>query len=262
MPLVEQSNRPFFGLSISIVLHATLICVLAAMKNSPQPEVMSPQFVEVATIVLKPEIKDPISTVTTQLQAQPSPSLEPKTEKVPIKEKPKKTEKPKPKAKPKAKLPTKQVKSTPFSASPESDSSMTTASAKWNMEKTLASTGDNQEPTGKAGSGEGGSVKGNGGGGGGVSDSQGLVVLSRVLPSYPPRAEARGIEGWVRLEITATAAGTVSDARVVDASPKEIFDQAALEAIRRWRFKPAFKDGRAVAQKATLKLMFRLKKQH
>ena len=132
------------------------------------------------------------------------------------------------------------------------------------MEKTLASTGDNQEPTSKAGSDDGGSVNGNarGGGSGGVSESQGLVVLSRALPRYPPRAEARGIEGWVRLEITATTTGTVSDARVVDASPKEIFDQAALEAIRRWRFKPAFKDGRAVAQRATLKLIFRLKKQH
>jgi protein TonB len=115
-----------------------------------------------------------------------------------------------------------------------------------------ATTGGGQKSTGQA---EGG------GGGGGVSGSQGLVVLSRVLPRYPPRAEARGIEGWVGLEITVTPAGTVNDARVVDASPKEIFDQAALEAIRRWRFKPAFKEGRAVAQRATLKMMFRLKKQ-
>ncbi len=230
------------------------------MKNSPQAEVKPPQLVEVATIVLKPAIKDPISTVSAQPQAPPGPLLEPKTVKAPTKEKPKKTEKPKPKAK----LPTKHVKSPPFSASPGSDSRMTPAPAKWNMEKTLASTGANQEPTSKAGGNDGGSVNGNarGGGSGGVSESQGLVVLSRVLPRYPPRAEARGIEGWVRLEITATTTGTVSDARVVDASPKEIFDKAALEAIRRWRFKPAFKDGRAVAQRATLKLMFRLKQQH
>lgn len=141
---------------------------------------------------------------------------------------------------------------------------MMTAPTDRNMEKTHAPTGGNQEATGKAGGSDGGGVNGNAGEGegSGVSDSQGLVVLSRVLPRYPPRAETRGIEGWVRLEITATTAGTVSDARVVDASPKEIFDQAALEAIRRWRFKPAFKDGRAVAQRATLKLMFRLKKPH
>lgn len=137
-----------------------------------------------------------------------------------------------------------------FAPVPGSDSSLTAPPAQWNPEKTPDATGDKQESTGGTGS----------GGGDGGSYSQGLVVLSRVLPRYPPRAEARGIEGWVRLEITTTPAGTVSDAKVVDASPKEIFDQAALEAIRRWRFKPAFREGRAVAQRATLKLRFRLEK--
>ena len=137
-----------------------------------------------------------------------------------------------------------------FAPVPGSGSRLTAPPAQWNPEKTPGATGDDRESTGGTGS----------GGGGGGSYGQGLVVLSRVLPRYPPRAEARGIEGWVRLEITATPAGTVSDAKVVDASPKEIFDQAALEAIRRWRFKPAFKEGRAVAQRATLKLMFRLEK--
>jgi protein TonB len=131
-----------------------------------------------------------------------------------------------------------------FASVPGSDSRLTAPPAQWNPEKTP---GDDQEST--DGTGSGGSY------------SQGLVVLSRVLPRYPPRAEARGIEGWVLLEITVTPAGTVSDAKVVDASPKEIFDQAALEAIRRWRFKPAFREGRTVAQRATLKLRFRLEKQ-
>ncbi len=139
-----------------------------------------------------------------------------------------------------------------FASVPGSDSRLTAPPAQWNQQKTPDATGDKKESTGGTGSG--------GGGGGGGSYSQGLVVLSRVLPRYPPRAEARGIEGWVRLEITTTPAGTVSDAKVVDASPKEIFDQAALEAIRRWRFKPAFREGRAVAQRATLKLRFRLEK--
>ena len=97
-------------------------------EEFPSAEVKPPQFVEVATIVLKPAIKDPISTVSAQPQAPPDPLLEPKTVKASIKEKPKKPEKPKPKTKPKAKLPTKHVKSTPFSASPGSDSRMTPAS--------------------------------------------------------------------------------------------------------------------------------------
>ena len=261
MPHIDQPNRPFWGLSISFVLHATLICVLATMKNSPHSEIKPPNFLEVATIVLKPDIKDPISTVSTEPQAEPGLLLEPKTVKAPIKEKPKKVEKLK--TKPKAKPLTKQVKSTPFSASPGSDSHITTAPTDRDTEKPLAPTGDNHEATGKAGGSDGGSDNGNvgGGGSGGVSDTLGLVVLSRVLPRYPPRAEARGIEGWVLLEITVTPIGTISKARVVDANPKEIFDQAALEAIRQWQFKSAFKDGRPIAQRATLKIMFRLKKQ-
>ncbi|MCL7421555.1 MAG: energy transducer TonB [Methylobacter sp.] len=84
--------------------------------------------------------------------------------------------------------------------------------------------------------------------------------MSRVEPRYPFRAAARGIEGWVEIDITVSPAGTVSDARVVDASPEGIFDRAALEAIRQWRFKPAFRDGRAVEQQATQIVRFRLKK--
>ncbi|MGX2038857.1 energy transducer TonB [Methylocaldum sp. MU1018] len=63
----------------------------------------------------------------------------------------------------------------------------------------------------------------------------GLVVLSQVLPEYPPRARAQRIEGWVRLEIEVSPAGTVSAARVVAAKPERVFDEAALKAIRRWR---------------------------
>lgn len=97
-------------------------------------------------------------------------------------------------------------------------------------------------------------------GGGNGSGGRNLVVLHRVPPRYPSRAEARGIEGWVRLEITVSPTGTVSKARVVDASPKSVFDRAALEAIRQWRFKPAFREGRAVEQQADQTVRFRLKK--
>lgn len=91
--------------------------------------------------------------------------------------------------------------------------------------------------------------------------------LSRLARSWPipprirrspPRARAQGIEGWVRLEIDVTPAGTVSGARVIGVQPERLFDQAALDAIRRWRFKPAVREGRAVAQTAKLTIRFRL----
>ena len=127
----------------------------------------------------------------------------------------------------------------PLTPVPGSDSRLTAPPGQWNPEK-------------KPGGG-GNGTNGEGGTGGG-----GLVVISRVLPQYPPRARAQRIEGWVRLEVEVSPSGTVSAARVVAASPERVFDDAALKAIRRWRFQPAFKEGRAVSQRATLTMKFRL----
>jgi protein TonB len=64
------------------------------------------------------------------------------------------------------------------------------------------------------------------------------IPLVRINPTYPPREEARGTEGWVLVQFTVTATGTVRDAVVLDAEPKSVFDAAALEAIGRWRYNP------------------------
>jgi protein TonB len=50
----------------------------------------------------------------------------------------------------------------------------------------------------------------------------------------------------VQVQFTITAAGTVKDAKVVDAEPKNIFDDAALRAIARWRYNPKVQEGVAV----------------
>jgi protein TonB len=132
----------------------------------------------------------------------------------------------------------------PFAPVPGSDSRLTAPPSQWNREK-------------KPESHDGGDASGGGGDG---SGGRNLVVLHRVPPRYPSRAEARGIEGWVRLEITVSPAGAVSDAKVVESSPKGVFDRAALEAIRQWRFKPAYREGRAVEQQADQTVRFRLKR--
>lgn len=94
---------------------------------------------------------------------------------------------------------------------------------------------------------------------GGTGNRQ-LVVLRRVLPSYPPRALAQGAEGWVRLRFVVTAIGTVDHPEVMAAGPPKLFDRAALEAIRNWRFQPVYKEGRPVARQAELTIKFTLKK--
>ena len=73
-----------------------------------------------------------------------------------------------------------------------------------------------------------------------------VIPLVRIPPEYPPRALARGLEGWVQVQFTITETGAVTDAKVVDAQPKNIFDDAALKSIVRWRYNPKVENGVAV----------------
>jgi protein TonB len=80
----------------------------------------------------------------------------------------------------------------------------------------------------------------------------------RVLPEYPPNG--RG-DGWVLVQFDLSAAGTVVDARVVDASPRGMFEKSALKAIERWRYRPAVVDGEAVPRRGLrVRLSFVLEK--
>lgn len=72
------------------------------------------------------------------------------------------------------------------------------------------------------------------------------IPLVRVPPDYPVRAVNRGIEGWVLVEFTITGTGAVKDAKVVDAKPANIFNDAALKAISRWRYNPKIENGQPV----------------
>jgi periplasmic protein TonB len=76
-----------------------------------------------------------------------------------------------------------------------------------------------------------------------------VVPLVRINPDYPPRALSRNIEGWVQVQFTITETGAVADAVVVDASPKGVFDDAAIKAILRWRYNPKVEGAVAVARK-------------
>ncbi len=87
-----------------------------------------------------------------------------------------------------------------------------------------------------------------------------FMVLSRIPPRYPYRAERRKIEGWVKISFIITEQGSVQDAVVIDAQPKGVFDMAALQAILKWRFKPRIANGKPVATRADQIINFKLNK--
>jgi protein TonB len=70
--------------------------------------------------------------------------------------------------------------------------------------------------------------------------------IIRFDPKYPPRAQQNGIQGWVQVRFTVTEAGTVRDAVVVASEPARTFDDAALDAVARWRYNPRVDGGIAV----------------
>ncbi|HPG28673.1 MAG TPA: TonB family protein [Myxococcota bacterium] len=74
------------------------------------------------------------------------------------------------------------------------------------------------------------------------------VPLVRVPPHYPERALARGLEGRVLVEFTIGRTGDVTHAHVVAFEPSPIFNDAALEAVRQWRYSPRVVDGEPVEQ--------------
>lgn len=104
-------------------------------------------------------------------------------------------------------------------------------------------------------------AQGPGGGAAAAANDTDVVPLVRVNPQYPARAMQRGIEGWVHLEFTITEAGTTRDIAVVDAEPVNVFEDAAVAAVRKYKYKPKVEQGRAVERPGVaVMLSFKLNK--
>jgi TonB family protein len=85
-----------------------------------------------------------------------------------------------------------------------------------------------------------------------------LTLVKSVQPSYPPKAEKTGVEGWVELDFTVTETGTVQDVAVDAAKPPGVFEAAATAALLQWRFKPLVRDAKTVATRARIRIRFAL----
>jgi TonB family protein len=81
-----------------------------------------------------------------------------------------------------------------------------------------------------------------------------------AIAAYPELARKAGIEGRVILMLLVDENGSVVEAEVVKAEPPGIFDDAALMAIRNWRFEPAMKDGKPIKVRMEQPMEFALQK--
>jgi TonB family protein len=85
-----------------------------------------------------------------------------------------------------------------------------------------------------------------------------LTLIKSVKPDYPLKANAGKIEGWVELDFTVAENGAVKDIAVHAASAPGVFDAAAINALKKWRYKPVMRDSIAVAQRARIRIRFAL----
>ena len=237
----EINQRTFLGLITVVVLITHILVVLRLLEPTDKDkEVKPPKVVEVV-LLPKPE-----PVIPKEKAAPPAKPAEPKKVVPPKKQPPKKIVKPPVKQEmvepKKVVLPKAKPTEIPDLLAP----ALSAPTKAVQKSVVLAPVG----PASKSGNGDANSK----------GTNSGVVALVRVKPAYPARAASRHLEGWVKIQFTVSAAGTVTNPSVVSASPPGIFDEAALDAIRRWKFKPRLVNGVATTQQAVQTLKFTLTK--
>ena len=102
----------------------------------------------------------------------------------------------------------------------------------------------------------------------GGTESESNAVASGVIPAgldgrarnrppvYPQEAARLGQQGAVVLLIHVSPDGAATGSDVVETSGYESLDQAAQQAVARWRFRPGLKDGHPVASDMPMRFVF------
>ena len=81
-------------------------------------------------------------------------------------------------------------------------------------------------------------------------------LLDKTVPQYPAIARAARIQGTVVLQATIAKDGTIQNLRVIDGPP--MLQQAAMDAVRSWRYKPYLLNGEPVEVETTINVVFNL----
>lgn len=80
-----------------------------------------------------------------------------------------------------------------------------------------------------------------------AGETRGAEVVSAAAAAYPMQAARNQTSGYAVVQFTVTADGSVSGAHVVAASPRGVFDRAAVSAVEGSKYRPALKDGAPVS---------------
>ncbi len=90
----------------------------------------------------------------------------------------------------------------------------------------------------------------------GTEDGSVTRLIHRVEPVYPPAARAQQIQGAVTLDVHIGAEGAVHNIEVVEGNP--VLAEAAVQAVRQWKYRPYSVDGRPVEMQTRVTIRFTL----
>jgi TonB family protein len=82
------------------------------------------------------------------------------------------------------------------------------------------------------------------------------LLISKVVPAYPPLARQASVQGEVILEADISKDGTVENLRLVNGHP--LLVAAAIDAVKQWKYKPYHLNGQAVAVTTQVEVSFKL----
>jgi periplasmic protein TonB len=80
----------------------------------------------------------------------------------------------------------------------------------------------------------------------------------RAAIEYPKKARAKGITGYVVMNLLVAANGNVEQVKVLESVPAGTFDEVAIASVKAWKFEPASYQGKAVKVWAKQKIRFDL----
>jgi protein TonB len=86
-----------------------------------------------------------------------------------------------------------------------------------------------------------------------------LAVSNRVNPVYPPASRRAGEQGTVMLRVLVDERGRPGDISVLKSSGFPKLDQAALDGVRKWTFKPAKNGSTPILSWTRVQVKFELK---
>jgi protein TonB len=82
------------------------------------------------------------------------------------------------------------------------------------------------------------------------------VLIYAPEPQYPPKLYRERVRGSVTVFLIVNQSGTVTEARTQQTSGFREFDESALNAVRKYKFTPAIKDGQPVPVQFTQQITF------